>query len=207
MERRHEPPTTLAAALDRWIRPPHRVLEATTHAEDSAMDGSIPIGTIDPRYSAPGVHPTTWTEVVARLERARVALFTTVRADGRPHATPVAFAWHEGTIIVTTGVDEQKARNLTHDGACLLSVGSDALDEGLDVVIEANAERVIDTAALEAIAGAYIDRYGDLFRFDVEGGHLTSDEGGPAIALRVVPRTVFAFGKGDAFSQTRFRLG
>lgn len=170
------------------------------------MEGPTPVGTIDPRYSMPGAAPTTWAEVLARLHRAQVALFTTVRADGRPHATPVAFAWHEGAIVITTGVDEQKARNLAHSGACLVSVASDAMDEGLDVVIEAIAERVTETAALEAIAAAYVDRYGDFFRFGVDGDHLTSSEGGPAIALRIVPRTVFAFGKGDAFSQTRFRL-
>ena len=75
------------------------------------------------------------------------------------------------------------------------------------MVIEAIAERVTDTPALQAIAAAYVDRYGESFRFGVEGDHLTSAEGGPAIALRIVPRTVFAFAKGDAFSQTRFRLG
>ncbi len=171
------------------------------------MEGPTPVGTIDPRYSMPGADPTTWAEVLARLDRAQVALFTTVRADGRPHATPVAFVRHEGAIVVTTGVDEQKARNLAHTKGCLLSAGSDALDEGLDVVLEAIAERVTDTPALQAIAAAYVDRYGESFRFGVEGDHLTSAEGGPAIALRIVPRTVFAFAKGDAFSQTRFRLG
>jgi general stress protein 26 len=171
------------------------------------MDRPTPVGTIDPRYSMPGASPAAWADVLARLDQAQVALFTTVRADGRPHATPVAFVRREDAIAVTTGFDEQKARNLTHHSGCLLAVGSDALDEGLDVVIEATAERVTDTPALEAIAAAYVDRYGDLFRFGVDGDHLTSDEGGPAVALRIVPRTVFAFAKGDAFSQTRFRLG
>lgn len=171
------------------------------------MDRQTPEGTIDPRYSMPGAAPTPWSEVLARLDRAQVALFTSVRADGSPHATPVAFVWHGGAIHVTTGVDEQKAHNVAHSGVCLVSVVSDALDEGLDVVIEAVAERVTDTAALEAIATAYVDRYGDMFRFAVDGDHLTSDEGGAAIALRIAPRTVFAFGKGDAFSQTRFRMG
>ena len=171
------------------------------------MEGPTPIGTIDPRYSMPGAAPTPWADVLARLDRAQVALFATVREDGRPHATPVAFVWHEGAVHVTTGVDEQKARNLAHNGACLVSVASDALDEGLDVVMEAHAERVWDTLALEAIAKAYVDRYGDFFRFGVDGDHLTSDEGGAAIAVRIVPRIVFAFGKGEAFSQTRFDLG
>ena len=177
-----------------------------TH-EDTAMDGPTPAGVIDPRYSMPGAAPTPWAEVLARLDRAQVALFTTVRADGRPHATPVAFVWHSGAIHVTTGVDEQKAHNLAHGRGCLVSVVSDALDEGLDVVMEANAERVMDTRALEAIAKAYVDRYGEVFRFGVDGEHLTSGEGGAAIALRIEPRTVFAFGKGEAFSQTRFRIG
>jgi general stress protein 26 len=170
------------------------------------MDGPTPVGTIDPRFSMPGAAPTPWAQVLARLDRAQVALLTTVRADGRPHATPVAFVWHSGAIHVTTGVGEQKARNLADSGSCLVSVVSDALDEGLDVVMEATAERVTDTPALRAIATAYVERYGEVFRFGVDGDHLTSNEGGPAIALRIEPRTVFAFGKGEAFSQTRFRL-
>jgi len=188
--------------LARMGRP---MCDRTTH-EDTAMDGPTPVGTIDPRYSMPGAAPTPWADVQARLDRAKVALFATVRADGRPHATPVAFVWHAGAIHITTGVDEQKAHNLAHQPACLVSVTSDALDEGLDVVIEATAERVTDAAILEAIAEAYVERYGEVFRFGVDGEHLTSAEGGAAIALRIVPRIVFVFGKGEAFSQTRFRL-
>src|SRR6187551_83665 len=118
--------------------------DRTTH-EDTAMDGPTPRGTIDTRYSMPGAAPTSWADVRARLGGAEVALFTTVRADGRPHATPVAFVWHAGAIHVTTGVHEQKARNLAHGDACLVSVASDALGEGLDVVMEGRAERVTDT--------------------------------------------------------------
>ena len=36
------------------------------------------------------------------LERTRTALLTTVRADGRPHATPIWFDLGGDTLVFTT---------------------------------------------------------------------------------------------------------
>jgi hypothetical protein len=42
--------------------------------------------------------------------------------------------------------------------------------------------------------------------FEVRDGALWSDDGGHALLYAVRPRRAFGFGKGDAFSQTRWRF-
>ena len=46
------------------------------------------------------------------LEGAELYWLTTVRADGRPHVTPLIGVWHDGAVHFCTGPREQKARNL-----------------------------------------------------------------------------------------------
>jgi general stress protein 26 len=51
--------------------------------------------------------------------------------DGRP----LLAVWHDEAIWFTTGPDERKARNLSHNAACILTTGrSDRSDGGLEVV-------------------------------------------------------------------------
>jgi hypothetical protein len=48
-------------------------------------------------------------------------------------------------------------------------------------------------------------KYGDFWPFEVQNGHF--DHGpGKAVVLAVAPGTVFGFGKGEPFSQTRWRF-
>ena len=38
-------------------------------------------------------------DVLARLASDHIGWFTTVRADGSPHAVPVWFLWHDGRVL------------------------------------------------------------------------------------------------------------
>jgi hypothetical protein len=164
-----------------------------------------PEGVLDPRYSSPGATPTAWSEARQHLAEAPVSWFTSVRPDGRPHATTVATVWVDDAVHIVTGPDERKARNLQADAACLVTTGTNAM-EGLDVVVEGTAIRVTDDATLGRIAAAYIAKYGEMFRFHVRDASLWSEDGGLGLAFRVEPRQAFAFGKGERFSQTRWRF-
>jgi hypothetical protein len=65
---------------------------------------------------------------------------STVRPDGRPHVTPLIAVWHNVAAWFTTGPEERKARNLSHNAACILTTGRSELSEGgLDVVLEGAA--------------------------------------------------------------------
>src|SRR4029078_5051586 len=70
-----------------------------------------PEGVLDPRYSSPGATPTAWSEARQHLAEAPVIWFTSVRPDGRPHATTVATVWVDDAVHIVTGPDERKARN------------------------------------------------------------------------------------------------
>ena len=160
-------------------------------------------GTIDTRFSDPEAGATSWADTEAALERAELYWITTVRADGRPHVTPLIGVWHDGALHFCTGIGEQKARNLEHNAQVALTTGSNAWDSGLDVVVEGAAVRITDPGALQQIADAYEAKYGSVWHFDVIDGGFGSREDLVAV-FRIDASKVLAFAK-DPHGQTTFR--
>ena len=64
------------------------------------------------------------------------------------------FVWVDDRLLVHTGPEEQKARNLAADPQCTLMVGTGSADDGLDVVLEADAVVLRDDADLRRFADA-----------------------------------------------------
>src|SRR3954447_16018455 len=120
------------------------------------MSPAEPVLALDARYSSPGMAPTPWSVGRRVLEDAEVFWLVTVRPDGRPHATPLLAVWHDDAMVVTTGPDERKAKNLEHRGCCLLLAGNSSMQAGLDIAVEGKARQVDDEAALRQIAEAYV---------------------------------------------------
>jgi hypothetical protein len=111
------------------------------------------------------------------------------------------------------GRAERKAKNLVRNPHCILTTGCNALDEGLDVVVEGDAVRATDDTRLGRVADAYLSKYGRGWRFAVRDGAFYHDPGslretdtGAAWMYEVSPTKVFGFGKGEPFSQTRWRF-
>ena len=48
--------------------------------------------TLDPRFSDPGATAAGWAQTRQVLEEAQLSWICTVRADGRPHLTPLVGA-------------------------------------------------------------------------------------------------------------------
>lgn len=170
------------------------------------MAGVTPTADVDPRFSAEGATPTAWAEAVRRLHVAELFWLSTVRVDGRPHVTPLIAVWLDDAVYFCTGPDEQKARNLTANPHCVLTTGTNALGEGLDVVLEGDAVRAEDPDVLQRLADAYVAKYGSDWQFTVRDGAFTSGVG-QAWVYQVSPSTAFGFGKGASASQTRWRFG
>jgi nitroimidazol reductase NimA-like FMN-containing flavoprotein (pyridoxamine 5'-phosphate oxidase superfamily) len=166
-----------------------------------------PAGEIDPRFSEPEAEATPWAEARSVLQDAMTYWFTTVRGDGRPHVTTIAAVWVEDAIYMTTGDGEQKQHNLRSNPRVALTTGCNGFS-GLDVVVEAEAVEVTDGARLQAVADAFIAKYGDVFRFNVDEHHLRLPESPDGIVrcYRLAARKGFGFAKGDPFSQTRWRF-
>jgi hypothetical protein len=169
------------------------------------VSGSAPRTELDARFSSDGAQPTAWTNASHQLEAAAVYWLTTVRPDSRPHVTPLIAVWQDQTLYFCTGPDEQKAKNLEHNPHCVVTTGRNQIDEGLDVIVEGDAVRVRDDAHLTSVAGAYEAKYGSEWHFDVKDGSF-AHEAGEAWVFAIAPAKVFGFGKGEPFSQTRYRF-
>jgi nitroimidazol reductase NimA-like FMN-containing flavoprotein (pyridoxamine 5'-phosphate oxidase superfamily) len=159
----------------------------------------------DSRYSEPSASATPWAQTARALEQAELYWLSTVRADGRPHVTPLIGVVADGAPHFCTGLEEQKARNLQGRTDVALTTGANAWAAGLDVVVEGSAVRVTDEATLRSLAAAYLEKYGEAWRFGVGDGGFDTD-GHFAAVFRIEPAKVLAFAK-QPHGQTRYRLG
>ena len=119
----------------------------------------------------------------------------TVRPDGRPHAAGVGVAHYHGDLYFTSGPGTRKARNLSANPACTLSLRL----EGVDVVFEGEARRVTDQATLVRVASVFRDGG---WPAEADGDAITApysaqSAGPPPWHLyRFTPRTAFAWDYG-----------
>ena len=165
-----------------------------------------PAAELEPQFSSAGASPAVWAEARGRLEAAEVCWLSTVRPDGRPHVTPLVCVWLEGALYFCTGESERKAKNLEGNSHCVITTGCNALHDGLDLVLEGDAARVSDELMLKRVADRYVAKYGPPWHFAVRDGAFHGDGGNVALVYEVAPTTVFGFGKGEPFSQTRWRF-
>lgn len=156
-------------------------------------------GRLDARFGSPGATPREWTEVSGVLAAAEIYWLTTVRPGDRPHTTPVLGIWQAETLHFTTGREEQKARNLQFSPYCTMTTGVNLLNEGLDVVVEGEARELTERSDLVRLSQAYEAKYGSEWSMD-EG-----EEGVRPLMFRIEATKIFAFGKGEPFSQTVWR--
>jgi nitroimidazol reductase NimA-like FMN-containing flavoprotein (pyridoxamine 5'-phosphate oxidase superfamily) len=165
-----------------------------------------PVTEIDERFSEPGARATSWEAARAVLESAQISWISTVRADGRPHVTPLVAVWLDGTLHFTTGPGEQKAVNLASHPDVVVTTGCNGWQEGLDVMVEGRAERVTDRATLARLAAAWAAKWdGESWLYEAsDEGLRHPDQQGVAHVYAVRPAKVLAFGKGP-FTHTRHR--
>lgn len=168
------------------------------------MPAADPVTELDPRFSGPGAMATSWEEVLRTIKGAELFWISTVRADGRPHVTPLPAVWQFDALYFCTGAAEQKGVNLAENVNCALTTGSNAWKTGLDVVIEGCARRVTNDVHLQSLADAWESKYDGDWHFDVANGAFQG-EGGEALVFEVAPAKILAFAKGE-FAQTRYRF-
>lgn len=130
----------------------------------------------------------------------------TVRPDGRPHAAGVGAAWFDGDVYFTAGPGSRKARNLAANPECTISV---RLGD-IDVVLEGQAERVVDRVTLEQLAGHYRDGG---WPAEVDGDGFTAPFSAPSAGpppwhlYRLNLHTAFGVATAEPFGATRWRFG
>ncbi len=159
---------------------------------------------LDERFSDAAAESIPWAETARVLEQAELYWLTTVRADGRPHVTPLIGLVEDSTAYFCTGLREQKARNLEANAAVALTTGTNTWAAGLDVVVEGVAVRITDNAELQRVADAYEAKYGSVWHFDVGDGVFGSGEMSAGV-FRIEPAKVMAFAK-EPHGQTTYRF-
>lgn len=161
-----------------------------------------PTARLDHRFSSEGAAALPWRTASDRLSAASLYWLTTVRADGRPHVTPLVGLWFDDTFVFCTGPDEQKRRNLTASPALCVTVGDNTWNAGLDVVVEGEATQVRGRDALAPLAAAYLAKYGDDWAFEATDlGFGEGDDHADVFVVR--PSKVLAFAK-SPHGQTTF---
>lgn len=161
-----------------------------------------PVTQLDNRFSGPDTQPTSWAAAREVLDTAQLSWISTVRADGRPHVTPLVAVWLDGALHFTTGPTEQKAVNLATNPHVVLTTGCNTWDHGLDVMVEGKARRVTDRAILHRLAAAWRTKWDGSWQFEVTDEGFHHEDGGFAFVFAVEPTKVLAFGKGT-FTHTR----
>lgn len=165
---------------------------------------TTPMTTLDQRYSDPKAAATGWDETRRALETAELSWITTVRADGRPHVTPLVAVWADGAIHFCTGAGEQKAINLRENPHVILTTGCNEWDRGLDVVVEGDAVLVTEQDTLQRLADVWTTKWDGRWQYRVGDGCFRHPDGeAPVLVYSVAPTQILAFGKGT-FSHTKY---
>jgi nitroimidazol reductase NimA-like FMN-containing flavoprotein (pyridoxamine 5'-phosphate oxidase superfamily) len=165
---------------------------------------ATPSTELDTRFSEPGAEPTSWQDTLEAIKQAEIFWISTVRADGRPHVTPLVAVWLDDALHFSTGAGEQKALNLANNPSVALTTGSNGWQSGLDVVVEGEAVRVTDPELLQRLAAAWAQKWDGRWRYSVDEDAFRH-EVGTALVFAVRPAKVLAFAKGS-FSHTRHRF-
>jgi nitroimidazol reductase NimA-like FMN-containing flavoprotein (pyridoxamine 5'-phosphate oxidase superfamily) len=169
-----------------------------------------PNTTVDERFSERDATPTSWEDTLAVLEGAELFWLTTVRADGRPHVTPLVAVWFDDALYFCVGADEQKAVNLRHNDRVVLTTGRDDWNEGVDVVVEGVASRETSPEVLTNAAEVWTHKWDGRWQYAIGTDSFHHRDGERVLeediyVFRVAPEKVFAFSKGP-FSHTRHQF-
>ena len=129
----------------------------------------------------------------------------TCRPDGRPHAAGIGARWLDGDFYFTSGPATRKSRNLAANPACTISLRL----EGIDLVLEGEATRVVDPATLARVAALY--REGG-WPAEVAGDALTAPFSAPSAGpppwrlYRFTFHTAFGVATAEPYGATRWRF-
>jgi hypothetical protein len=130
----------------------------------------------------------------------------TVDPDGRPHAAGVGALYIDGDVYMTSGPKTRKSRNLAANPACSISVRL----QGIDLVFEGEAVRVMDKDTLERVVAVF-QKGG--WPAEVEGDAFTAPFSAPSAGpppwylYRLTYDTVVGVAGEEPYGATRWRFG
>src|SRR3989442_879068 len=105
-----------------------------------------------------GLLPWSWAR--ERLERASLYWFSTVRADGRPHAMPAWALWIDGVLYFEGGPDTVRMRNIAARPSVVVQV-QDLHDEVVIVEGQGSAGEPPSAELARQLADGFAAKYGE----------------------------------------------
>jgi nitroimidazol reductase NimA-like FMN-containing flavoprotein (pyridoxamine 5'-phosphate oxidase superfamily) len=171
---------------------------------------SQPTSKVDERFSQENAVTTEWEVVRDVIEKADLFWITSVRANARPHVTPLVAVWMDDALHFSTGASEQKALNIMTNPHVILTTGCNGWESGMDVVVEGDALRVSDDETLRRLAEVWTTKWDGSWHYNVREGYFfhpgADDEDAEKILVYAVrPNKVLSFTKG-AFNHTSHRF-
>ncbi len=159
------------------------------------------------RYGSPALPWSRPRDLLAAGPPGPAATFFlgTTGTEGRPHAAGVGAVWWEGDLYFTSGPGTRKARDLAASPACTVSVRL----EGIDLVVEGEAARVVDGPTLERVVALYRDGG---WPAQVEGDAFTAPYSAPSAGpppwhlYRFTPRAATGVATAEPYGATRWRF-
>lgn len=126
--------------------------------------------------------PARWRSLEARLGREMTVWIATVRADGRPHLTPVWFVWLDERLYLATGSETQKFANMRANQSVAV-----ALPDTAGVIILEGEAHVADRAKVDKLGDYFFHKYEWDFRYDEEADWQL---------VEITPHRILAWGDG-----------
>src|SRR5579863_7537459 len=109
-----------------------------------------------PGYGLPdgskGLLPWSWAE--QRLRKSHNYWITTVKPDCSPHVMVVWGLWQDGRLLISTGSQTRKARNLAHNPNCVVCT-----EHAQEAVIVEGVAEIADVAARRKFLSSYGRKY------------------------------------------------
>jgi len=156
-----------------------------------------------------GLEPIPWSRALAALEtgsqRNETSFLATTRPDGRPHLAGVGAVWEDGKVYFVSGDGTRKSRNVAENPSCAISISL----PGIDLVIEGEAQRVMDDETLQRLAKRYAEGG---WPARVEDGAFTYDYSAPSAGpppwnlYAIAPVTIYGVLAAEPGGATRWRF-
>jgi len=156
-----------------------------------------------------GLEPIPWSRALAALEtgsqRNETSFLATTRPDGRPHLAGVGAVWEDGKVYFVSGDGTRKSRNVAENPSCAISISL----PGIDLVIEGEAQRVMDDETLQRLAKRYAEGG---WPARVEDGAFTYDYSAPSAGpppwnlFAIAPTTIYGVLAAEPGGATRWRF-
>jgi hypothetical protein len=138
-------------------------------------------------------------------EPGRGTFLGTVRPDGRPHAAGIGAIYHDGDVYFTSSPGTRKSRNLSANPACTMSLAL----EGIDLVLEGEATRVVDADTIAQVVAVYRDGG---WPAEADGDSITAPYSAPSAGpppwylYRLTFHTAFGVASAEPYGATRWRF-